>query len=619
MIAQIYPIKRMPRAVNFFDYHIPETMQEVQRGQLVVIPFRQSVVHGIVARVTDKPARGIKLKSILAIDSRISLSDNELYFFESLAFELAQSASSILYSVLPTIPKRLTHSSSTKKQITPAHHFPLTIPESESAEIVRIAKQLTERHCAFAYLMDIKRMAVAIAFYLREKPKQKCVILAPTVVDAERLHAHLHSFSPILFTADESDGDQFTAWTSFRSAETGMIIGTKNVLFATDTKTTTIFLVRSSSAHHGHHEQNPRFDARVIAETYEHVAKTNLFLFDVMPRVEDLYAINDINVIGNTRHEHIRLVDMEQSHRASPVGGFLSFDACDAIHDALEKSSRALCVLNQKSRVDRLRCTTCKSIAACLKCKGPLSVDDLAMRCVRCGHTEARTNQCTRCQTKTLESSTQGNNKMAQILQNEFPDAKFCSIDKEHPIMDTDSQIVLTTSFYLEELFNPFQPQNFGTVVILDADGPLYQSSYRAVEQACYEIERWNAVALGSRASLIIQTHAFSLFHEYLEDPIAFLKNELTLRATYEQPPFRRIAFLQFTESEPRKAELRMTACIKSIRERLKDVRLTKLASNKHHVYTLELRYTNAEKSLLLDLFRAFPDDILIDMQADSR
>ncbi len=614
MIAQIYPLKRMPRAIRFFDYQIPENLKNVVRGQLVTIPFRQSVLYGIVANVHDKPLRGIQMKSLLSVDPRIVFRDEELSFYESLAQELAQSVSSLLYSCFPTLPKR-----TSKKPISVKQKKSLTIAESESGDLVRIAKQLSERHRAFAFQSDIKRMAATITFYLREKPNQKCVILVPTVIDAERLHAYLHAFSPILLTATQNQNEQFSAWTTFRASETGMIIGTKNVLFCTDSKTTSLFIIRSSNRYHGHHEQNPRFDARVIAERFEQTLHTNLFYFDVLPRVDDLHTFSETNILGGTQHAATHLVDMEQEYLASPIGGFISLAVYEAIQQALEKGFRVLCVLNKKTRINRLRCTTCKTQATCPQCQCVFITDDVSMRCVRCSHTETRTSICARCHTKTLEESAYGNKKISDILQKEFPHARFYSMDKEHPIIDSNAQIVLATSYYLEEPFNPFLSDRWSAVIILDADGPLYRPSYRAVEEACYELEQWNAVAFASRAPLYIQTHTVSLFQEYIQNPTSFLKKELSLRATYEQPPFRHIAILQFSESEARRAELRMTEFIKLIRQRLAEIRVQKIPSNKPDIHTLELRFSEAEKPILLDLFATFPDDVLIDTEADSR
>ena len=170
MIAQIYPLKRMPRSVKVFDYEVPENLSPLLRGQLVTIPFRQSVLYGIVARVQEKPKRGILLKSIISIEPHYALSDAELIFFESMAYELVQSVSSFLYACLPKIPKHIRTTKKTVQEIKT-----LTIPKSESESLFTLAKQLSDRHRAFCYQSDLKRIAAMITFYLREN-RSKCII-----------------------------------------------------------------------------------------------------------------------------------------------------------------------------------------------------------------------------------------------------------------------------------------------------------------------------------------------------------------------------------------------------------------------------------------------------------
>lgn len=103
-IAAIYPLKRLPRRFGFFDYKIPEGMS-LQRGNLVVIPFRRELIFGIVAEIKNKPERGIVLKSVTKFCKDFTLKEKELSFFEYLAIDLVQSVASVLYVSIPTPQK----------------------------------------------------------------------------------------------------------------------------------------------------------------------------------------------------------------------------------------------------------------------------------------------------------------------------------------------------------------------------------------------------------------------------------------------------------------------------------------------------------------------------------
>ena len=185
MIAEVYPIKRMPRKTRCFDYEIPiDLVKFVQRGSFVYIPLRDEIILGVVAKTKDIPLRGITLKSISSIDNRTSLLDQELSFFELLSEELVQSVSNILKIAIPEFPKRETEP--IKERIK---SISLTIPSSETKTLQYQAKLLCERRSAFVFSSDLKRSAALIAFYLREKQDQKTLVIAPNVLDARRLIA----------------------------------------------------------------------------------------------------------------------------------------------------------------------------------------------------------------------------------------------------------------------------------------------------------------------------------------------------------------------------------------------------------------------------------------------
>ena len=616
MIAEVYPIVRMPRKVHVFDYEIPEELTDLKRGDVVEIPFRNTRILGIVAKINDKPFRGIVLKSIIKKDPRATFSDKELSFFESLAIELAQSVASVLFSSLPTFPKRLTFKVS-PVSITGES---LTIPQSESDRITRIATQLIERHHAFATVSDIRRMAAVISCYLREKPEQKCVILAPTVSDAKHLFAHLHACDPLLLTGEENQSQQFYSWKSFREKKTGVLIGTKNALFSVDPDTTTLFLVRSSHKNHGHHEQNPRFDSRSIAEMYLEQFTTNVFYLDASPRVDDLKRFSDANLITSTsNYDSTLLIDMVHEPFHKPIHATVSEKTLDAMRLSLNDRKSVLCVLNKKFRAKRLRCQTCKSDVLCVDCKNSMLIDGIVLKCVRCKTMRPIETVCVKCQTKTLVESGFGNQKITELLQEEFPEAVCCVIDKEHPELNPTATIVLATSYYLEQLFNPFHPDKFNLVVLLDADAPLYRSSYRATEDALYEFEQWRSVATANRGSFIAQTRSAPMFQEYISNPHAFLSEELSSRRSYDLPPFSRIASLHFSESDDRKADLRMSALVKEIRTAFPTMKLQKHSSHVPNEHVIEIHFVDRDTTSLLELLRTFPDDVIIDTQADSR
>src|SRR3989338_11246623 len=190
MIAEVYPLRRMPRTFKHLDYAVPEGWT-LRRGAFVLIPFRAQKVIGIVKRVKDIPPRGIVLKSIVSVYQEIFLQETELSFFELCACDIAQSVSSLLYTSLPLPPKR-----AVLKQKSIPDGPALTIAASESSTIARIAFQMSERREAFISVPDLKRTAAIIARYLYQHPTEKAVIVCPSVRDALLISQALQSHEP---------------------------------------------------------------------------------------------------------------------------------------------------------------------------------------------------------------------------------------------------------------------------------------------------------------------------------------------------------------------------------------------------------------------------------------
>ncbi|MCX6714874.1 MAG: hypothetical protein NTX72_03595 [Candidatus Uhrbacteria bacterium] len=613
MVAEVYPLMRMPRHVTVFDYTLPEELHHLKRGDVVVIPFRTASIFGIISRVKDVPDRGFRIKPVTRQDSRITFSDTELSFFENLAIELAQSVASVLNSCLPEFPKRIS-----TKTVPIAPSEPLTIAPNELDGLQSIAQQLTERSRAFAHVSDIRRMACVIAGYLRLKPDQKCIVLCPTILDAQRLYSHLPLETRLLLTGEENTGTQFAVWNAFRNAEACVMIGTKNVLFATDSKTTTIFVVRSSHENHGHHEQNPRFDARLVAEMLANHHHTNLFFLDAMPRIEDTITFSKTNIIGNPTNLVPHIIDMEHQSRASAIGHWISHETYQATQECLDMNAHVLVVLNKKFHARRLSCTSCASDVVCETCGNGMILDDLLMRCVRCKSSVPIIRSCPKCHEATLKESGFGNQKIDALLQKEFPNVSTCLIDKEHPNMNTKASLVIATSYYLEQMANAFRPDQFALVVLLDADAPLFRPTYRASEAALYECEGWRALAFANRAQFFVQTRSVPFFTEYFENPTKSLEMERDARRSYIQPPFCEISTLTFEEPEPRKADIFLNQLVQQIRAVSSIARIKKNKVSVGAEYLLEVRYPREDRPKLLLLFRSLPDRVIIDTQANT-
>ncbi len=606
MIAQVYPLKRMPRKCTVFDYLVPDDFV-VQRGDIVTIPFREMTVYGVVARTKNQSLRGIELKSV-ASTTGYALREDELSFFEWLAFDLAQSVPSMLYHALPRPPKRAgqTHAPLMKRE--------LTIPSDEGYTIRRNAEELFRRRFAFVHASDLRRSTAVIAKFLERHPEQKCLVVAPTVRDVKWLEAYLPGANGSL-TGAESNNERFAIWQAYRKQTHGVLVGTKLALLLVDPTITTIFVVRSGHKSHKQSDCNPRFDARLTALGIAQRFQTNVFFFDSVPRVDDLTTFSTTNIISQGPSTPITIVNKRTEKQASPHP-VVSYSVSMEIAKALEEKKTVVCVYNRKGIAQQLSCQACKHAFLCPNCDGMLRAWSHTVSCTRCSHVGPIPLSCPNCRSTTIFEKGFGNQRVAQVLALLF-NVPVAIVDKDHPEL-SDHQILLVTQYYYEQHFNPFAPSRIGLVVVLDADAPLFTPTFRALEKTLQRIEEWRGFAYAHRAQFMLQTDSPELFQDFYANPQAVLEQELAERAALDLPPKRRWMQISFEDEEARKAELQAGILSKKIADLGIDLSVVgPIFDDKHH-WHIELGVLDEHVNQLLTLFTSLDDQYIIDTNVFS-
>ncbi len=606
MIAHVYPLKRMPRKCRFFDYLVPDNLTLV-RGDLVTIPFRKLTVYGVVAQVSDRSARGIELKRVES-HTGVTLKEDELSFFESIAYELAQSVPSILHHALPRPPKRFSPS--------PPTTFPrdLTIPNDEASSISRNAHELSKRRMAFVHASDLRRTTAIISKYLEMHPQQKCLVVAPTVNDVKLLERHLGRNDGSL-TGEESNNERFHLWQTFRAKTHGCLVGTKLALMLVDSTISTIFVVRSGHKSHKQSDRNPRFDARLMAFGIADRFQSNLYFFDTVPRVDDVGYFSSANILPQGHTSRFMIVDKRQEQQASPHPT-ISYSASVEITEALEQGKTVLCVYNKKGKAQRLSCQDCKHAFVCEECQHLLKVKSQTVNCTRCSFVGPMPYSCPACKSTNIFERGYGNERVAEALVSLF-NVEVSVIDKDHPEFKT-SPILLVTQYYYEQYFNPFKPSTIGLVVLIDADAPLFTPTFRALEKTFQRTEEWRGLAFAHRAQFVIQTDSPELFQDFYANAQNVLEEELSQRIACDLPPKRRWMQVVYKDEESRKATLQADLLLQKIQALSLPLTVVGPVFDEKTQWHIDIGVLPEHSAILLNLFTTLDDHYIIDTNAFS-
>ena len=567
MIAEVYPLRRMPRKFSHFDYSVPNEIS-LERGNFVLIPFKSNQCLGIVKRVKDKALRGIVLKNVSSVFGEIKLRDEELSFFESIAKLISQSVPTLLYTAFPR-PAKQSREKSNNTFVTTQ----LTVPNQESATIVRLANAMTGRRSGFIQTLDLRRTCAVIARFLYEKPKQKIVILCPNVRDARIVAKYLGSFSPLIVTGEESNNERFSSWKSYRENPNGLLITTRAGVFFCDSPTTTLIVVRSGHQNHVEHRRNPRIDAREIAFLFSQKFTTQLFFFDVLPRVEDVFRFKEENILLFNTEQEVKFVRPSIEKTVSDHVAIVS-STIQEISETIEQQGRVLVILNKKGYAWRLRCAECGHIFVCSKCGHLVRVDEQTLTCINCDTIDPIPLRCDSCRSSKIEFRGFGSGRIIEILKKNFLTSSIQLVDVQNKNFDPSVNITLATRAFIENYFDPSQDNLFQCVVYLDADLPLFSPNFRSAEQASIYFYEWMGLARANHAKFIVQTEEQGFFDQYLRDPIQAFTEEKARRESFNQPPFEQWIQIKVHETEDKKRELQMDI-LKQELENLSGVRVT--------------------------------------------
>jgi len=281
----------------------------------------------------------------------------------------------------------------------------------------------------------------------------------------------------------------------------------------------------------------------------------------VLPRVDDLAMFPQTNIPGYSPSVKPGIIDLNKERPTSEYF-VLSSSALLQIKETLSQDQKVICVFNRKAN------------------------DEFGI--------ESLTN----------------------TLSKEFSNHNVKSFYKEKKNSD-DSDILVTTNYYLENIFDPFSNSRYGLIAHLNPDAGLFAQSFRALESTLLNVEQWRAVANAYKSNFLLQTQDSELFEKFFENPLTILKDELQTRSLYGQPPTRQWFRISFQDSESRKEEIAIKEIERTIRQTVNNAKIIGPKKTKRGMmFECGILLDDSEK--LLSLLATLKDQYIIDTHAFS-
>ena len=376
-----------------------------------------------------------------------------------------------------------------------------------------------------------------------------------------------------------SDAERVEIWKKQLSASPyEVILGARSAVFLPFQR---LGLVIIDEEHEGSFKQQdpaPRYHARSAAIMLASYYGAQTLLGTATPSTESFFNAQTGKyglVQLQTRYKdialpEIKVVDVKDLRRRKMMNGPFSPALLSAVRTALEHGEQVILFQNRRGFAPMVECHTCGWVPKCDNCDVSLTLHKNMnqLSCHYCGFTYAVPSQCPNCNETNLRGRGYGTEKVEDLFEQLFPDAKIARMDLdttrtknayERIIQDFSlgkTNVLIGTQMVTKGL----DFDKVSVVGILNADAMLTYPDFRAYEQAFTMMAQVSGRAgrKGKRGLVLLQTTSPELpviGQVVRNDYQAFYTDLLEERRLFKYPPFYRLVYIYLKHSKEQVAE----------------------------------------------------------------
>ena len=401
-------------------------------------------------------------------------------------------------------------------------------------------------------------------------------------------------------------GERYDAWQRARGGAVSVIVGTRSALF---TPMLNLGLIVLDEEHDASYKQSPgmpepHYHARDAADFLAERNHAVLLLGSATPDLGSWYRAQrghftylhlPKRIMGHRRRIHqqadrlgvapryqddrgdavtielppVQVVDMRAELRAGNTNMF-SRALQHALSEVLDRGEQAMLLLNRRGQASYVFCRDCGHTLECDACDTPMTYHrvDRSLHCHHCGARAAQPNSCPNCGSARIRYFGAGTQQVDEAVKQLFPTARTLRWDidtakspKMHfeilgQFIDRQADILIGTQMIAKGLDLPLVT----LVGVVSADLGLALPDYRAGERVFQLLTQVSGRAgRGVRGGqVILQTYQpdhYVIESASQHDYAAFVARESRYRQEMGYPPYRRLARIVFSYTNPAKAE----------------------------------------------------------------
>lgn len=364
-----------------------------------------------------------------------------------------------------------------------------------------------------------------------------------------------------------------TSWHNSFHNKARIVIGTRSAIFMPMPKLGIIIL---DEEHDPSFKQQTgfRYHARDLAVLRSQIENIPIVLGSATPSFESVYNVNTKkynhlvlpNRVGNAKLPTVGILDV----RHNKLKGGLSAQLLKSIEEHLTNKGQVLLFLNRRGYSPRYMCFSCGWIASCNRCDVPLTYhrNSKKLSCHHCDRNQMLFGSCPKCSHKELFPIGIGTERLEETLTEHFPDINITRIDSDttktkgslekflDKINSGETQILIGTQLLAKGHHFP----NLTLVALIDVDGGLYSTDFRAIERMGQLITQvcGRAGREKRKGQVILQTHnpEHPILHKILQQNYPeFTEFSLEQRKKALLPPFSFMALIRAQSTNQEKAK----------------------------------------------------------------
>ena len=357
-----------------------------------------------------------------------------------------------------------------------------------------------------------------------------------------------------------TDSERLHCWLQASTGAAAIIIGTRSALFLPFWR---LGLIIIDEEHDQSLKQQDgfRYHARDLAIKRAALHHCPILLGSATPSLESLHnALNKRFIhlplpdrAAGQALPQFELVDLKQQVLQFGLAG----QTLAKIKQQLAQGNQVMLFLNRRGFAPALSCQECGWLTECHRCSAFTTYHKQSRQlvCHHCGASKAIPRQCGGCGSTQLKPLGQGTEQLEENLQQLFPDVAITRLDRDstrrkgalhqalEDIHGSGARLIVGTQMLAKGHHFP----NVSLVVIVDVDGALYSSDFRAPEHLAQLLTQvaGRAGRGSSGGTVLLQTHYPE--HVLLQDIInngyaSFARSALLERQQTCLPPYQHLA-----------------------------------------------------------------------------